>query len=240
MKLTKIHIKNFRGITDLELDIDDVLVIIGENNTGKTSVLEALSYCLSRSLTGKASPFAEYDYHLPDPKSQPSAADPIEIHLKFEEETEGDWDDTITQKLDPAVNIGVDNNCQNVWFKVESHYDKSACGFITTSEFLDNNGNAIPKASGSPRHVLNLQQIKPVFFLGALRDAGYEFSSKSRFWGPFVKDIEIDDATVTALEDDLSELNKKVLEAHSGFDDVKSRIEETKKFFLSMPINLYL
>ena len=38
MKLTKINIKNFRLLTDVELDIDDSMtLIVGKNNFGKTS-----------------------------------------------------------------------------------------------------------------------------------------------------------------------------------------------------------
>ncbi len=41
MILRTFRIENFRGITKLELELDRTTVLIGENNTGKTSVLEA-------------------------------------------------------------------------------------------------------------------------------------------------------------------------------------------------------
>ena len=44
--IREISIKNFRGIADLSLkDLSDVNLFVGENNGGKTSILEALS-CL--------------------------------------------------------------------------------------------------------------------------------------------------------------------------------------------------
>ena len=44
MKLTKINIKNFRLLTDVELDIDDSMtLIVGKNNSGKTSFMNFLS-----------------------------------------------------------------------------------------------------------------------------------------------------------------------------------------------------
>ncbi len=43
MKLTKIRIKNYRLITDAEMDIDDQLtLIVGRNNTGKTSCIDLI------------------------------------------------------------------------------------------------------------------------------------------------------------------------------------------------------
>lgn len=44
MKLRKIRIQNFRGIKDLEIDIDDTTVLIGENNSGKTAILDAFLF----------------------------------------------------------------------------------------------------------------------------------------------------------------------------------------------------
>ena len=64
MFLEQIDIVNFRGITHLTLKLDETTVLIGENNTGKSTVLEALQICLSRSLTRKGDIFSEYDYHL--------------------------------------------------------------------------------------------------------------------------------------------------------------------------------
>ena len=81
MKL--VEIENFRGIEKLNLPLDDTTILIGENNTGKSSILDALQICLSRRLTGKGSKFAEYDYCLPDEDSQPIDAKPISITLRF-------------------------------------------------------------------------------------------------------------------------------------------------------------
>lgn len=43
MNIKHIHIQNFKSIRDLELDVRRVNVFIGEPNTGKTNVIEALS-----------------------------------------------------------------------------------------------------------------------------------------------------------------------------------------------------
>ena len=83
MFLHKIQIRNFRGIRDLTLILDDFCVLIGENNSGKSSVLDALKLCLTRPLTGKGTIFEEYDYHLEDASADPSKAQPIEITLTF-------------------------------------------------------------------------------------------------------------------------------------------------------------
>ena len=43
MQLTYLHIHNFKSIRDMEItDIDSALILVGKNNTGKTSVLDAV------------------------------------------------------------------------------------------------------------------------------------------------------------------------------------------------------
>ena len=83
MKLVRLDIENFRGIKALSVPLDDTTVLIGENNSGKSSILDALRACLGRSFTRKVSGFNEYDYHLAGPDSQPADADPITITTNF-------------------------------------------------------------------------------------------------------------------------------------------------------------
>ena len=64
MSLRRIDIKHFRGIRGLSLELDKVTVLIGENNTAKTTILKALEICMRRSLNRSNDVFSEYDYHL--------------------------------------------------------------------------------------------------------------------------------------------------------------------------------
>lgn len=225
MLLKQIDIKNFRGIESLSLPLDDLCVLIGENNAGKSSILDALRLCLTRSLTRRASIFEEYDYHLVNSSAEPSKAKPIEITLTFAESEEGEWPDEISQLLSDAEQVD-DNDLRSVTLRVTSGYDSVINDYSTDYDFIDLSGNPLIKAK-NPRQLINLQQLIPTFYLASLRDAAQEFRARSPFWGPFVRSLEIDDATRTELEAALLELNKKVLEKHTAFDSVKERLKKT-------------
>src|SRR5687768_16674269 len=49
MKLVRFEVRNYKGIEHAKLMWDDILVLIGDNNCGKSSVLQALSLFLSGS-----------------------------------------------------------------------------------------------------------------------------------------------------------------------------------------------
>lgn len=43
MKIIYIKIKNFKSISELEInDIENALILVGKNNTGKTSMIDAI------------------------------------------------------------------------------------------------------------------------------------------------------------------------------------------------------
>lgn len=44
MKVNRVHIKNFKSIVDLPLDLGPINVFIGENGSGKSNILEALAF----------------------------------------------------------------------------------------------------------------------------------------------------------------------------------------------------
>lgn len=229
MKLVRLDIQNFRGIKSLSVPLDDTTVLIGENNSGKSSILDALRACLSRSLTRKTGGFSEYDYHLATVDSQPADADPITITLYFKERKVDEWSDAVLQALDRAVQIDSTDSLYTLTLRVTSQFDVDAHNFVTDWNFLDGAGNTMTGAK-NPRLPNTLQRLAPVFYLAALRDAAQEFRPRSQFWGPFVRSAKIDDNIRKELEESLSQLNDKVMNAHTAFDDVKERLKATADF----------
>ena len=75
MRIAKASIKNFRSHRDIMLDFQKLHVILGENATGKTAVLEALNYATSPYYL--ASRFDEQDFNAED-------LGDIDIRLEFD------------------------------------------------------------------------------------------------------------------------------------------------------------
>ena len=228
MFLRSIRIKNFRGIRDMEITLESTTVLIGENNTAKSTILDALQYCLSRSLTKKGSTFTEYDYHLRDQNSQPTESEPVEITLQFQERTPDEWPDEIAQILDKAVQID-QHGKQSVRLHVVSAYDPAVEDFNTQWEFLDLADQSLSGARSS-NFIIQLQRLAPVFYLSALRDAAQEFRPRSQFWGPFVRSGKLDPELRDEIEAELSQLNQRVLDAHTSFADVKANLAKTSRY----------
>ena len=225
MLLTQITIKNFRGIEELTIPLEPCTILIGENNTGKTSVLEAVHICLSRNLSRKVVPFGEYDFHLTAASPDPNSAPPIEMDFTFVESVEDEWPDAIVQGLEKAVQVRADNK-QEIRFRVVAAYDTAVKDFTLEWSFLDLKNNELTTAK-NPRIVSELQQLNPAFFLAAVRDAGQHFQSRSPFWGPFTKNPQIDEKTRVDLEQQIEAINQSVLDSHIPFNEVKIQVAKT-------------
>lgn len=62
MRISKLSIKNFRGLASAELVFPSHAVLIGDNNTGKSTVLEALDLVLGPDRAHRMPPVDEHDF----------------------------------------------------------------------------------------------------------------------------------------------------------------------------------
>jgi len=230
MLLTHLRIENFRGIKLLELELGETTVLVGENNSGKTTVLHALRACLYllRS-AGRAIPFEEFDLHFDNQAADPTSAPAISITLTFEESKPGEWPAEIEQRLggDGGVVVLVPpDDRSRVQLRVNAEYSKTVQEIETSFEFLDASGKALPPRNRG--RLSALQQLRPLFYLSALRDAGKEFSRTSQFWSPFVKNSQMDPAKKVEIEKQLEAINTQIIEAHGTFKGVREHLSKVQ------------
>ncbi len=228
MKLRRLEIENFRGITKLDLRLGDTTVLIGENNTGKTAVLDALKFALRSIKTRRGCSFEEYDFHLPSSNSEPSDAPAISIRLTFKEDTPGDWDDQQVAKLNRAKILQIDDTgCSLVILKVGAKFDATSQDFIQDWEFQNPQGAALTGLSDTS--LATLHSEVSYFYLSALRDASKQFDAKGPFWRPFLKESQLTPEKRTEIESKLSDVNDLIISSHTSFSQVVSRLKALRE-----------
>ena len=128
MLLKTVKIENFRCFRDIEVALDETTVIIGENNSGKTSFLEAIRLALSRNISRKGAGLEEYDYHLGSETAQPGQADELKITLDFV--AEADMPDDLVQALGDVLVFDDDGQIRHVIIQIKSSYDSTMKDFM--------------------------------------------------------------------------------------------------------------
>ena len=63
MKISRLKIENFRGIKSADLLFPDHVVLLGDNNTGKSTILEAIDLVLGPDRLSRRPPIDEHDFY---------------------------------------------------------------------------------------------------------------------------------------------------------------------------------
>jgi putative ATP-dependent endonuclease of OLD family len=229
MKLREIFIKNFRNLVDLCIPVDDTTVLVGENNSGKTALLDALRIALPATGYGRTNPFSQYDYHMSRPGDSPENSNGIVVELWFREDKSGEWPDSILRALSEIIQTDPVRDINSVGIRLSSRFDEAAGQFVFTREILNLQGEALTGKSQSPAMVTRFLEYVRLFYLSALRDSDVEFSPRSQFWGRILRDLKIGESDRKTLSEELSRLNESLMKADSRLDEVRRSLERIQK-----------
>ena len=223
MRVTRIEIQNFRSIKHLVVDLGETTVFVGPNNAGKTAILDALRIALTRRWGQRGTGFTEYDVHLAGDDDDPKASPGVSIEIHAQESEPKEWPDGVAEDLDQIVQLDPHTGLHSITLRTRCEWSKESRAFEPSWEFL--NVAREPLAGRGARRV-NLDRFwryLPVFYLGALRNVGDEFSPRSQFWGKLLKALEIPAGLESRARRVLDLLNRRLLKA----DPRLQKISET-------------
>ena len=219
MRVTTLRIRNFRGIRELALDLGEITVLVGENNSGKTAVLDVLRICLRDLGPRRRVVFEALDFHLADATADPASADPIQIEIAFSEQTTGEWSDELIGRLNRDNVLQVDDDGRShVMLRVTCAYDPESRDFDQQWSFL--NLDHEPLTGVNERALTGLQREVSYYYLQALRDVRHHFGERGPFWRPFLKDARLPAEQKAEIERRLREVNDLVVRSHDSFRQV--------------------
>ena len=256
MHISSIRIRNFRALKDVEIPLTRSTVLIGENNAGKSSVLDCISLTLGRRWGQRGTGFSEYDLTIdgdaaPDNDREPKdlgrgksldgdgepvansdaqadrGAPEASIELFFTEQIVNEWPEEITTGLFGLIQTDPLTGFNSITLRVTYKLNALEKTYEPGWAFIDINGDPIG-ASEAKRGANARPFFKyvPVFFLSALRDASDEFSSRSQFWGRLLKAVEISTDERRVLDDAIEELNARLLVADPRVAETVERLKE--------------
>jgi len=169
--------------------------------------------------------FEDYDFHLPNKDAQPGDAGPLSLTFKFVEDQTNQWREEIIQALGDDVIVFLEDK-RAIILRVTSAFDEITRDFVTDWDFLNTDGVPLPPRTKRPQVLGTLQQLCPVFYLTALRDAAKDFGPRAPFWSPFLRNPNIPPEVRKELENELNTLNTKIIDAHKSLKDVSENLQK--------------
>lgn len=236
IRLIEVRVRNFRSLKLARLLLDDLTVLIGENNAGKTSLLEALNLAIGQGRRGN---LAEDIYLAADELQAPKdRAAIVDLLIRPTDETGkildnfplkspwlALWGNGINQ--DEADNDFAGLRATVRWSATKGEYEikkKFLTNWIADPKDMES-AKINEKASVLPSHIEPLA----LYLLDAKRDIQNELQSRTSFWGKLVSNLGLPDDKVKELEASLSALNNEIVEGSEVLAHVQEHLDQLYK-----------
>ncbi|SFN69027.1 ATP-dependent nuclease [Xenorhabdus japonica] len=230
IQIDTVRISGFRGISNIEITLPRVTVLLGQNNAGKTSVIKALQLAIgdySRYLSDE-------DFHIGEDEKRQEA---ITVDLRFIAVDDGarakefseDWQQVFGDKIQSEP-----DGSQFVAIRTVAKPDRVKGGYIVDRFHLD----AWPERIGWQDVRINnknrlgkrLESV-PFIPIDAQRDIHNELKEKSSFVGRVLSSVEYDDKDVAELERMVAEVNKEAIEKSEPLKRLKTHLDNLNQSF---------
>ena len=155
MRLVRLTIHNFRGIKDAELFFRGNTVLVGDNNSGKSTVLEAIDLVLGPERLSKYPPIDEHDFYAGQYLASDNSTFDINIEvviidLLFDQQVHFrnhlEWWDSSNMKLieqPPASQTDQDNVSPALRLGFRGYYDKEEDDFSCETFFVSDRKSVV-------------------------------------------------------------------------------------------------
>ncbi len=221
MFLKEVRVKNFRSIKDVDIKLDESTILIGENNAGKSTLLDAIRKGLSRQ--GTRSVFDDYDFYMDSEIASPKDSDGIKIVLIFEERNIDEWEGYISDTFIDAIQY-LDGEKASIVLQTSAAYNEVTSDIEVNTVFLNNEFEPI---AGKVQNLVNrFIALTPVFYLQALREIKDTFSAKSPLWGKFMKKATIPKDELALIQEQIKQLNSNII---SNDENLTKLVNELQK-----------
>lgn len=224
--LKTIRIAGFRAHKSIEIDFDPQTVLIGTNNVGKTTILNALQLAMG---DGRFS-LTPDDFHLENgvPCSE------LIVDLKFvPTEDAGNLSEDFDQTWTSALGKGIKDDGERQFFAFRTRVsseemDKNLipirCILNQWLDYDSNNSWQDASFEGDSFRVSFISKAIPLYFQNAQRDILDDIRQRSSFLGKALSKINYDPSEQAALQELIEGVNDKAVKASPILGTLKENL----------------
>lgn len=231
IRVDTLRVAGLRGLQNIEVELPPITVLIGTNNSGKTSIIKALQLALGdygRYLTTE-------DFHIDatDTRSLRIVVDvrtvPVDTAGKRLKTFEPEW----IQEFEDTIRADADGN-QFQAIRTVARPDPIKGGFIVDRYLHDlwprfgdwTSEAATPRTRHNRRY-----DIVPFISIDAQRDIHQELNERASFVGRILSSIQYSEDDVFRLESLIADLNREAVDKSAPLTLLKSHLDSLKDSF---------
>ena len=219
LSIAEVRLQDFRSFSDCCVSLETRTLLVGENNSGKSTFLHALSLCLSggqpreddfRSVNGSRLPEFTIDVRV-EPHG-PSAT----------------FDASLTQVIGTAIQGSASDGKAYFTLRYRSRLNPGdGPTFVRTfvRGWANNRAEAANLVELAQPHVTQKHRDLVTFtLLDARRDIVTEIRNRRSHWGRLLSDLQLPDAQRSKLESDLKTISEAVLKDSSRLTTIQDAL----------------
>lgn len=233
LRLAAVRVENFRALRDLYMTLSNkTTVLVGENNSGKTSLLQALGVALGHRRS-----------RLEDLFDGPSGrADQFQIDLRIEPTTGDDFADPVRDIVTHAVQL---DDINYVALRVSGQVSAEGWDIRIKRRFLKGWGTDAASAStvevlDSPLVSRDALGLLHYDMLDARRDIVEQLRNRRTYWGRTTSSVSIADKVRSDLEQALAKLSDEVTNKSNVLTQVKDDLSALSSALSQGSLNVEL
>lgn len=225
IRLESIRIKGFRGFRNIEMDFENTSVLVGANNSGKTTILKALQIALTNTHFISNDDFFYCDDYIDDTIIIDVLFKPIDAEEKAISEFDDNWSDVFKTER-----IGIDSEGNQIMafrtiIKENNKTFRKKQYYIDQWEsFIDGETNWYDYHYESELSFY-FDEI-PFVYIEANRDILDDIKSKSSYLGRILSSLEFTAEAKQTIEKLISELNTATIDSSAVLTDLQKTLME--------------
>jgi len=227
--IDKVRILNFRSIKECSIDLTPISLLIGANNSGKTSFLRALNLALGVG----AKRITKEDFYIGKDENNSDEKEII-IDIRIIPVNESgkrtvEFNDTWREKqFGDLINLDGQDN-QFFSFRTRIKYDPLKGEYpvkrFKIKVWKDEAGWEKQKHEEDLK--LNFVSF-PLFFIDAQRDIIQDLRDRTSYFGRLINEIKIDDKLIKEIEDKIKEINESIVSGSGELEFLKEELMKLK------------
>lgn len=222
MLVSRIELENFRGLAALDVTLDAFTILLGENNLGKSSLIDALDICLSRICQRRSNVFKQTDF------TRGADGTSNQIRITCTLGVPAAEEEQVSRAVGDVLGVLGDGSHQII-VRVIGHCDDTTGSVSHEVEFLNPAGQPLPA-----RHRIaglnGLSRLVSCHVLHAVRSASQDFRPTSKLLGPILSTADLPDDEIEELQSQLVELGERLVSAAPALSSVQTELEQLADF----------
>lgn len=228
--ITTARIQNFRSLANIEVDLNDLTVLIGANNAGKTSFLDALFAAIG---SGKKS-IGPDDVRLAPREATAPKTREVLIDIKLRPiGSDGKIADKYPEGSfwtglwgTPGI-ANDDEFCEFTPIRTTLKWSDMKGEYVVERKFLKEWKPFTDWTTGTTHdRMLSAMQMEPLalHFMDAKRDLDEDLRKPGSFWRRLTDDLGLSDTDIAAMEDSLSAINQEIVDKSEILKHLKQNL----------------